>query len=278
MNHPRIDVRHWLVARTVRSYGGSITESDLLGVPFEYAVPRDTVFPSRRGPVVAFLRVTARSAGVVEFLIRVHHEQRSGGWQPVTRFADQGRPLVLPGDRTVVLSESIHLPHVRLEGTGVYAVRIWPTSSSRFPLMSGRLSGLAGPISGGGRGSLSGGSRGDDEAPGGLVVREGPPPARRRRSGETRARWLEYTARLSARDPKTIRQGLQDLEQPDDPADGRVRKGGGRRPQMATRPPLGDNLRHLLQEFTAGEPMREGVLWTRPTPPVGAAAKASERP
>ncbi len=31
---------------------------------------------------------------------------------------------------------------------------------------------------------------------------------------------------------------------------------------MATRPSLGDNLRHLLQEFTAGEPMREGVLWT----------------
>jgi Rhodopirellula transposase DDE domain len=31
---------------------------------------------------------------------------------------------------------------------------------------------------------------------------------------------------------------------------------------MAARPSLGDNLRHLLQEFTAGDPMRDGVLWT----------------
>ncbi len=37
---------------------------------------------------------------------------------------------------------------------------------------------------------------------------------------------VEYIARLLACDPKTIRQGLQDLEQPDDPADGRVRKKG----------------------------------------------------
>ncbi len=125
MSQPRIEVQHWLLARTVRAYGASITESDLLGVAFEYAVPPDTEFPSRRGPVVAFLRVTARSAGVVEFLAQVHHERRPGVWQPVNRFADRGRPLVLPVGRTVVLSESIRLPHVRLEGTGVYAVTIY---------------------------------------------------------------------------------------------------------------------------------------------------------
>jgi hypothetical protein len=38
---------------------------------------------------------------------------------------------------------------------------------------------------------------------------------------------VEYIARLLACDPKTIRQGLEDLEQPDDPAVARVRKKGG---------------------------------------------------
>ena len=37
---------------------------------------------------------------------------------------------------------------------------------------------------------------------------------------------LEYIARLLNCDPKTIRQGLQDLEQPEDPATRRVRKKG----------------------------------------------------
>jgi hypothetical protein len=37
---------------------------------------------------------------------------------------------------------------------------------------------------------------------------------------------IDYLARLLDCDPKTIRQGLQDLEQPEDPAGGRVRKKG----------------------------------------------------
>ena len=37
---------------------------------------------------------------------------------------------------------------------------------------------------------------------------------------------VEYIARLLACDPKTIRQGLMDLEQPEDLATGRVRKKG----------------------------------------------------
>lgn len=37
---------------------------------------------------------------------------------------------------------------------------------------------------------------------------------------------VEYIARLLACDPKTIRRGLQDLEAPEDAADGRVRKKG----------------------------------------------------
>ena len=37
---------------------------------------------------------------------------------------------------------------------------------------------------------------------------------------------VEYIARLLSCDPKTIRQGLQDLEGPEDAAAGRVRKKG----------------------------------------------------
>ena len=37
---------------------------------------------------------------------------------------------------------------------------------------------------------------------------------------------IEYIARLLGCDPKTIRQGMQDLDQPADPAADRVRKKG----------------------------------------------------
>lgn len=38
---------------------------------------------------------------------------------------------------------------------------------------------------------------------------------------------VEYIARILGCDPKTIRQGLKELEEPEDPAAGRVRKKGG---------------------------------------------------
>ena len=38
---------------------------------------------------------------------------------------------------------------------------------------------------------------------------------------------VEYIARVLGCDPKTIRQGLKELEVPEDPAAGRVRKKGG---------------------------------------------------
>jgi hypothetical protein len=37
---------------------------------------------------------------------------------------------------------------------------------------------------------------------------------------------VEYIARLLSCDPKTIRQGMRDLDQPEDPAEARVRKKG----------------------------------------------------
>ena len=43
---------------------------------------------------------------------------------------------------------------------------------------------------------------------------------------------------------------------------GASEKKGGRPPCVVAQPTLEANLRALLQEFTAGDPMREGVLWT----------------
>jgi hypothetical protein len=72
-----------------------------------------------------------------------------------------------------------------------------------------------------------------------------------------------YIAKLFDIDPKSVRRGLRELEQTDDPAGQRVRKaGGGRKSTLEHGPQLEDNFLRLLAEFTAGDPMREGVLWT----------------
>src|SRR5882672_7044649 len=43
---------------------------------------------------------------------------------------------------------------------------------------------------------------------------------------------------------------------------GASEKKGGRPQRAVAQPTLEANLRQLLLEFTAGDPMREGVLWT----------------
>jgi hypothetical protein len=74
---------------------------------------------------------------------------------------------------------------------------------------------------------------------------------------------LDYISRLFDIDPKTVRRGARELEQTDDPAGQRVRQaGGGRKSATEHDPRLEDNFLRLLAEFTAGDPMREGVLWT----------------
>ena len=74
---------------------------------------------------------------------------------------------------------------------------------------------------------------------------------------------VDYIAKLFDIDPKTVRRGLRELEQTDDPAGQRVRKpGGGRKSTLEHGPQLEDNFLRLLAEFTAGDPLREGVLWT----------------
>ena len=74
---------------------------------------------------------------------------------------------------------------------------------------------------------------------------------------------MEYIAGLFDLDPKTVRRGLTELEPTDDSAPDRVRKkGGGRKAAMERQPRLERNFLRILAEFTAGDPMREGVLWT----------------
>ena len=73
----------------------------------------------------------------------------------------------------------------------------------------------------------------------------------------------QYIANLFDIDPKTIRHGLSEFELPDDPAQGRIRKGGaGRKDVIESSATLQENFAKILAEFTAGDPMREGVLWT----------------
>ena len=76
-------------------------------------------------------------------------------------------------------------------------------------------------------------------------------------------RGIDYIAKLFDIDPKTIRRGLQELDLADDLASDQVRKkGGGRKTAIERQPQLLINFLTLLAEFTAGDPMREGVLWT----------------
>src|SRR5438105_4195212 len=66
-----------------------------------------------------------------------------------------------------------------------------------------------------------------DEALVSHVVGKGSTPLRRHRSGQAGGHGgTEYVAALFALDRKTIRQGLEDLDAPEDPASHRIRKQG----------------------------------------------------
>ena len=74
---------------------------------------------------------------------------------------------------------------------------------------------------------------------------------------------IEYVSKLFDIDPKTVRRGLIELEHAEDLTPNRIRKkGGGRKEAIERLPSLEENFHHILAEFTAGDPMREGVLWT----------------
>jgi hypothetical protein len=74
---------------------------------------------------------------------------------------------------------------------------------------------------------------------------------------------IEYIANLLECDPKTIRGGLAELEEGADLDTSRVRKkGGGRKKLIAISDTLEENFFKVLEDHTAGDPMRGEVKWT----------------
>ena len=77
-----------------------------------------------------------------------------------------------------------------------------------------------------------------------------------------------YIAKVLGCDPQTVQEGMRELKQlPDDPAGNRVRKpGGGRKKAEIKQPELIQQVQHTIKDRTAGDPMRQDVVWTDLTP------------
>jgi hypothetical protein len=75
-------------------------------------------------------------------------------------------------------------------------------------------------------------------------------------------------AKVLGGDPQTVKDGMRERTPlPDDPAGHRVRKpGGGRTKAAAKQPEILPQVPHTLQDRTAGDPMRQDVVWTDVTP------------
>ena len=74
---------------------------------------------------------------------------------------------------------------------------------------------------------------------------------------------IEYIAQLLQCDPKTIRRGLAELDEAADLDTSRVRKkGGGRKKLIEVSAALEENFLKVLEDHTAGDPMRADVKWT----------------
>ena len=74
---------------------------------------------------------------------------------------------------------------------------------------------------------------------------------------------IKYIAQLLQCDPKTIQRGLAELDEPADLDTSRVRKkGGGRKKLIEVCAALEENFLKVLEDHTAGDPMRADVKWT----------------
>jgi hypothetical protein len=75
-------------------------------------------------------------------------------------------------------------------------------------------------------------------------------------------------AKVLGCDPQTIKAGMRERKQlPDDPAGRRVRKpGGGRKKTEVKQADLIQQGQDTIQDRTAGDPMRQDVVWTDVTP------------
>ena len=79
---------------------------------------------------------------------------------------------------------------------------------------------------------------------------------------------IGYIAQVLGCDPQTVHEGMRELKQlPDDPAGHRVRKpGGGRKKTEVKQAALIQQVQDTIKDRTAGDPMREDVVWTDVTP------------
>ena len=77
-----------------------------------------------------------------------------------------------------------------------------------------------------------------------------------------------YIAKVLGCDPQTITDGMRELKQlPDDPAGSRVRKpGGGRKKTEVKQADVIQQIQDTIKNRTAGDPMRQEVVWTDLTP------------
>lgn len=119
-----IDVQHCVLTTLARRHGNRPV-FDLLEVAYEYAVPADTEFPKYVPKFDLFLRVVARSAGPTGIRVRVRRRRGRNRWELLHDYFSPNRRLPFPPNQTVVLSDSIRLPNVRLTDTGLYAVQVY---------------------------------------------------------------------------------------------------------------------------------------------------------
>lgn len=124
MNRPgTIAVQHCVLATIARQHA-TRPVFDLLEVAYEVSVPPDTEFPRIVARFDLFLRVFARGAGPTRLRIRVRRRVRRGVWDLVNDFYSPNTRLPLPANRTVVFSQPIRLPNVKLTGVGLYAISV----------------------------------------------------------------------------------------------------------------------------------------------------------
>src|SRR5882672_6528887 len=79
---------------------------------------------------------------------------------------------------------------------------------------------------------------------------------------------IQDIAQVLGCDPQTIQEGMRELKQlPDDLAGHRVRKpGGGRKKTEVKHADLIQQVQDTIKDRTAGDPMRQDVVWTDLTP------------
>src|SRR5882724_8337606 len=77
-----------------------------------------------------------------------------------------------------------------------------------------------------------------------------------------------YIAKVLGCDPQTVKEGRRELKQlPDEPAGSRRRKpGGGRKKTEGQHADLPQQVQDTIKDHTAGDPMRQDVVWTDLTP------------